>query len=305
MDARQDTPRAHKIITSDYLEEKVYPEEYPALVIVHNNSHREVPTHWHRGMEIAHAISGNLLFTVGAKKHTVRAGETLLISPYDIHGAVIRDPYKGISITFNADIVNRLYPFADRYLFDIDAPKASDDDRERLNELITTVTEQATSKKHDSGFLLNAALYEMLALLYRNFAYDVRRPEEIRRGRNIIQAIIGYLNAHYTEPLNENFVAEQFGYSREHFSRLFKKATGNSFKEYLTELRLQDAYAKVLTSTIPLADISDSSGFPNKASLNYAFQRRYDFTPKELRQLGRRQSDDSGEPDKKEREHSA
>lgn len=287
METTLQTPSAHKIITSDYLEEKVYPTQYPALIIAHDTSHREVPMHWHRGLEIAHAISGDLLFTVGAEKHTVKAGETLLISPYDIHGAVIGKPYKGISITFNADIVDRLYPFADRYLFDINAPNASDENRKQLNSLIMTVAAKMASKKHDHGFLVNAALYEMLALLYRSFTYDVRRPEEIRRGRNIIQAIIGYLNAHYTEPLTEAFVSEQFGYSREHFSRLFKKATGNGFKEYLTELRLEDAYTKVVTSNIPLADISVKCGFPNKASLNAAFQKRYRCTPKELRQIQR------------------
>ncbi|WEV67034.1 AraC family transcriptional regulator [Bifidobacterium sp. ESL0769] len=276
-------PTYNTVITPDYLEEDVYPEEYPALVIIHDSNYEYVHPHWHRGLEIVHSASGDARFTVGNKVYDIESGDTLIISPYELHHALIDSPYRGISVTFNGDIIAKLYPFADRYRCSWLAPTASDDDRASLVALLMRIMELSNRQERDRSFLINAALYEMLSLLYTRFTCGIRRPEEIRRGRNIIMEIIGYLNKHYTEPLNETFVAQQFGYSREHFSRLFKRATGNSFKEYLTELRCEDAHAKLLNSKSSVADISRAAGFPSATSFNAAFRQRYGTSPREYR----------------------
>ncbi|WEV58653.1 AraC family transcriptional regulator [Bifidobacterium sp. ESL0728] len=278
-------PTYNTVITSDYLEEDVYPEESPALVIIHDSNHEYVHPHWHRGLEIVHSDTGPARFTVDNKVYDIESGDTLIISPYDLHHALIDSPYRGISVTFNGDTIAKLYPFADRYRFSWTAPNASDNDRASLVALLTRIMELSNHQARDRSFLINAALYEMLSLLYTRFTCGIRRPEEIRRGRNIIMEIIGYLNKHYTEPLTETFVAQQFSYSREHFSRLFKRATGNSFKEYLTELRCEDAHAKLLNSKSSVAEISQATGFPSAKSLNDAFRKRYGISPREYRAM--------------------
>lgn len=276
-------PTYNTVITPDYLEEDVYPEEYPALVIIHDSNYEYVHPHWHRGLEIVHSASGDARFTVDNKIYDIKSGGTLIISPYELHHALIDSPYRGISVTFNGDIIAKLYPFSDRYRFSWSATTASDDDRSSLVNLLTRIMELSNRQERDRSFLINATLYEMLSLLYTRFTCGIRRPEEIRRGRNIIMEIIGYLNKHYTQPLTETFVAQQFGYSREHFSRLFKRATGNSFKEYLTELRCEDAHAKLLNSKSSVADISQAAGFPSATSFNAAFRQRYGTSPREYR----------------------
>lgn len=90
------------------------------------------------------------------------------------------------------------------------------------------------------GFKLNMLLYELLSLLYSRFVSGVRRPELVRSGRNITMQIIGYMTSHRKQHLEATDVAREFGYGREHFCRLFRKATGKTFKEFLTDLRLDD-----------------------------------------------------------------
>ena len=77
------------------------------------------------------------------------------------------------------------------------------------------------------GFKLNMLLYELLSLLYSRFVSGVRRPELVRSGRNITMQIIGYMTSHRKQHLEATDVAREFGYGREHFCRLFRKATGN------------------------------------------------------------------------------
>lgn len=278
------SPSIHNsVITPDYLEEDVYPEEYPALVIIHEGNYESVRPHWHKGLEVIHAMEGQACFTINSKIYTVKAGDILIVSPYDLHHALITSHYRGISVTFNGEVINKLYPFADRFRFSQSTPNANDADLANLKSQLVRIAELYGRRERNRTFLVNAALYEMLNLLYTKFTCGVRRPEEIRRGRNIIMEIIGYLNKHYTQPLTETFVAQQFGYSREYFSRLFKKATGNGFKEYLTELRCEDAQAKLLNSKSSLTNICQSVGFPSVASLNSAFKQRYGLSPRNYR----------------------
>ena len=58
--------------------------------------------------------------------------------------------------------------------------------------------------------------------------------------------IIGYMTSHRKQHLEATDVAREFGYGREHFCRPFRKATGKTFKEFLTDLRLDDACRKTV-----------------------------------------------------------
>lgn len=131
------------------------------------------------------------------------------------------------------------------------------------------------------GFKLNMLLYELLSLLYSRFVSEVRRPELVRSGRNITMQIIGYMTSHRKQHLEATDVAREFGYGREHFCRLFRKATGKTFKEFLTDLRLDDACRKLSGSSASIASIARECGFPDTrarcrrpCNANTAYARR-------------------------------
>ena len=128
------------------------------------------------------------------------------------------------------------------------------------------------------GFKLNMLLYELLSLLYSRFVSGVRRPELVRSGRNITMQIIGYMTSHRKQHLEATDVAREFGYGREHFCRLFRKATGKTFKEFLTDLRLDDACRKLSGSSASIASIARECGFPARCrrpcNANTAYARR-------------------------------
>ena len=97
---------------------------------------------------------------------------------------------------------------------------------------------------------------------------------------------IAYLRRHHQEPLRMKEVAAQAGVSREHFSRLFFKQTGESPAAFLRTIRLEAA-AKLLRSTeLPISEIAFRSGFPTASKLGLFFRRRYRVSPKVYRQKG-------------------
>lgn len=286
----QNPKEAHQyntVISHDFLEEDIYPEGYPGLVIVHYDNDELVSAHWHQGLEVIHTIHGGGSFQVEDQHYMLRDNDNLLISPYKMHQGRTVSHSKGlvkiISVTFNNEVVGRIYPFADRFLFSLSSPHANMQDRKNLGQLMISIGSLYEYQNTASAFLLNATLYQLLHLLYTRFTIGVRPPESIRSGRNVTRQILGYLANHHTENLTERTVAAYFGYSREHFSRLFRKTTGSTFKSYLTKLRLDDARANMDRSNGPITDIAADAGFPNLTSFTRAFTREYRITPRQYR----------------------
>lgn len=283
----QSAHQYNTVISPDFLEEDIYPEGYPGLVIVHHDNDESVNAHWHQGLEAIHIIRGGGTFQIEDKHYMLRDNDSLLISPYQMHQGRTVDHSQGlvkiISVTFNNEVVGRIYPFADRFLFSLSAPHANAEDRKNLDQLMIRIGSLHEQQETASAFLLNAALFQLLHLLYTRFTIGVRRPESIRSGRNVTRQILGYLANHHKENLTERTVAAYFGYSREHFSRLFRKNTGSTFKSYLTKLRLDEARTNMDRSNGPITDIAADAGFPSLTSFTRAFTREYGITPRQYR----------------------
>lgn len=276
------------LIGPDYREENVYPEEHPGLVIIHDSPDEKAKAHWHPGLEFVYSSHGSCPFIVDGQEMPFNTGDLLLINPYSIHYGIPTNTDGTtplvLSATFNDEVLERLYPFADRYMFSLRAPRATKDDLARLTRLGEDIIRWQQSDEAIRGFKLNMLLYELLSLLYSRFVSGVRRPELVRSGRNITMQIIGYMTSHRKQHLEATDVAREFGYGREHFCRLFRKATGKTFKEFLTDLRLDDACRKLSGSSASIASIARECGFPDTRALQTAVQRKYGIRAQEYRE---------------------
>ena len=92
-----------------------------------------------------------------------------------------------------------------------------------------------------------------------------------------------YVNAHYTEPIQQQIVAEKFYFTREYFSRFFRKNTGMTFKEYLMKVRVRAAKEEILETEKSMLEIAMDTGFTDSRSLIHAFKKVYDITPYQFR----------------------
>lgn len=82
-------------------------------------------------------------------------------------------------------------------------------------------------------------------------------------------------------------IAERFGYSREHFTRLFLERFGESPGRLLRDARLRNARALLGQSGFPLDRIAALSGFASAASLCRAFREETGESPGEWRKRAR------------------
>ena len=174
------------LIGPDYREENVYPEEHPGLVIIHDSPDEKAKAHWHPGLEFVYSSHGSCPFIVDGQEMPLNTGDLLLINPYSIHYGIPTNtdgttPLM-LSVTFNDEVLERLYPFADRYMFSLRTPRANKDDLARLARLGEDIIRWQQSDEAIRGFKLNMLLYELLSLLYSRFVSEVRRPA--KRSKN-------------------------------------------------------------------------------------------------------------------------
>ncbi len=89
----------------------------------------------------------------------------------------------------------------------------------------------------------------------------------------------------YDEPITLELLAKELHISKEHLSREFRTYTGDSFRNHLVEIRLNNAHRDLLSSDLPLIDVAIKNGFSDLRSYNRAFKKYYHISPQQYRKI--------------------
>lgn len=98
------------------------------------------------------------------------------------------------------------------------------------------------------------------------------------KSKKTMNRIIGYMEAHLTEPLTVGELAKEAGYSQYHFMRLFKEHTHMTVCEYLCRRRLMKASEDILAGQ-RIVDAAMAYGWEYHSGFTKAFKREFGFCP--------------------------
>lgn len=101
-------------------------------------------------------------------------------------------------------------------------------------------------------------------------------PPLVRKARE-------YIQQHKMEPLSLATVAQASGASVFHFCKVFKKATGLKFTDYVARVRLEDAKTQLLNPNRRISEIAYDVGFQSLTQFNRMFKRVFGQSPTEFR----------------------
>lgn len=119
-------------------------------------------------------------------------------------------------------------------------------------------------------------LVSMLELAYKN--------EENNFEKNtLITSVCRYIKQNYASDITTEDICKEFFFSRSHFSHLFRKETGESFREYLTGVRLDHAKRLLKYSNLNITEIALSVGFKNANYFSNIFKEHVGTSPSEYR----------------------
>lgn len=99
-----------------------------------------------------------------------------------------------------------------------------------------------------------------------------------------IDRVIQYIEAHLADELNPESIAAQHYVSARQLYRDFCVCTGHSVKEYIRKRRISNACEKLKSSDLPLAVITDESGYETQQAFHKQFKSVVGITPAQYRQ---------------------
>lgn len=107
-------------------------------------------------------------------------------------------------------------------------------------------------------------------------------------GKDMMEAIRGYIDAHYREPISLQSIAERFFIHPNYFSKRFKEKFGVSFIDYLTGIRMKQAAFLLIDSELKVHQIAERVGFEDAAYFSSVFRKTFGVTPKQYRETAAR-----------------
>ena len=141
-----------------------------------------------------------------------------------------------------------------------------------LDETSVSLTEKATLSAIDMVRWVNF-------LLQQTFEYE----EEMMRGQTVIEKINQYIHQHYMEDIGRNEIAAEFFLAPEYVSRMYKKQTGVSLKDYISEYRIEQAKLLLKKGELRISDVAEAVGFDSFAYFSTMFKKYTGMTPNQYR----------------------
>lgn len=101
--------------------------------------------------------------------------------------------------------------------------------------------------------------------------------------RDVIQETAKYIRQHLDSDLSVSEIAEYAGMNPEYLTKLFKKNTGYTLKEYIVNEKMESAKMLLKTTSLPVTLISSHVGYGNYSNFTRSFKQLVGCTPMEYR----------------------
>lgn len=98
-----------------------------------------------------------------------------------------------------------------------------------------------------------------------------------------VQKAADYIKLNYSEKISIKEIADQLYLSPNYLSELFKKHTGKTISEYLTDYRLEKACQLLDHAEYRVGDVSRMVGIHDGRYFSNMFKKKYGMTPTEYR----------------------
>lgn len=278
----------------DGIKETVSFEDDPLILVHDNTDNEEYPVHWHTPVEIIMPFKGEYRIECNEIEYTLREGDILIIGPAVLHRMYAHEGHRMI---FQVDL-QALQGFEDfDSFFSIlqpgimitpeDYPSIHSDCVRLMNEIFDEYFGNAPLK----NMSILSKFLKMLVMAGRVYTsspdrFSAIKPIKQQEYTEKFVAICDYINKHCTEELTLEEIADRAGFSKYHFSRLFKEFAGLPFYKYLNIRRIAYAEKLLLDPTINVTEVAIRSGFNSISAFMRMFKQIRNCTPTQFRNLG-------------------
>ncbi len=247
-------------------------------------------THWHSAVEILMPTEGCCKVNYTNAQYQVKAGEVLITPSGEMHDLKTDPHTKRYIFLFEMESLLSIRDFADiksMMMFPIhiteESPVCS-----QVRDLLMSVIREYESGQPLRELSCYASILMLYALIGRGELASAYAQVNTQAGSqpaylSVFHHILYYIDHHYMEDISLESVAGEAGFSKYHFSRLFKQHTNVTFWHFLCLKRVQKAEQLLASTNRSIAEIALQAGFDSIPSFNRIYRKIRNRTPSQYR----------------------
>ncbi len=268
--------------------------EYNSTLLLYNNTdYEEYPNHWHPAVEIVMPLEGEYSMECNDIPFKLRVNDIIIICPGVLHHLYA---HKGRRIIFQVDL-SMIQSFGEYdSFFSILQPAIviTPEDFPQIHPEVVRLMKDIYDEYFGNAPLKNVAIVQkflsMLVMIGRSYTANPDRfagikPTKQQEYTEKFMSMCTYLTQHCTEDLTLDEMADMAGFSKYHFSRLFKEFAGMSFYKYLNTRRIAYSEKLLLDPDINVTEVAIRSGFNSISAFMRMFKIVRGCTPTQFRNL--------------------
>ena len=232
--------------------------------------------HHHSVMEFYFLTEGSCSFIIENRLYEVEAGDLVYIPKGVAHETTYSSVHSRMLINCNEDFLQNA-PLPE---FSVFRNKNVSPEIERV---FLEIKAEYSLNDRFSEALICGFMAKLLALTARSENLHQNKTNVSK----YIESALEYIQNNFCGEITLTELAERFGVTKEHLSRVFKKETGLNFSEYLTRLRLSKAEELLCYSNETVSQIAFAIGFNDSNYFSDKFKKIYGVSPLKFRKINR------------------
>ncbi len=131
---------------------------------------------------------------------------------------------------------------------------------------------------HNSKFQLNNDFFKIMLLLAsitnETISHNSTMPPSLVK-------IISFIHQNYNTVITSKTITDNFGYSQQYVSRLFKKHLGRTVTQYINFVKMQNSIELLRYTDLNIGEIAYSLGYSSAYYFCRVFKQEFNITPTE------------------------
>lgn len=243
---------------------------------------------WHEQMEILWFRRGGVKVYCSDTVYDADDGDIIIINPYELHmlrhscgnpeyDCIMVDAslYSGVSGNSEGRYFEQLNKNETCFLGKISG------DNEVLR-FVSEICSEFYEKRIAYELSVRSALFGLLACLFRKYVRSDMTLRELAQNvdrYDRIKPALGYMKNNLSENIQLSTMAKLCSVNPSHFCRMFKKTTGKTPVQYLTEIRLGEAMAMLKSTDKSISQIACEVGIGDLGYFGRRFKEYFGITP--------------------------
>lgn len=277
----------------DGVRETVSFDSDSTLLLYNNTDYEEYPNHWHTPVEIVMPLEGEYILDCNDMRFRLRENDIIFICPGALHHLYA---CRGRRIIFQVNL-QMLHSFDEFDSFFtimqpavVVTPEDTPEIHEKCVHLMLEILDEYFGTAPFKSVSIIQKFLDMIVMVGRDYTGKSDRfvgikPTKQQEYAEKFLAICDYLNQHCTEDIALEEVADMAGFSKYHFTRLFKEFAGMPFYKYLNSRRIAYSEKLLLDPEINVTEVAIRSGFNSISAFMRMFKIIRNCTPTQFRKL--------------------